>query len=118
VGEGKTPASEKQAHTREPDGKFKGPQPTSFKPGQSGNPGGYPKGFQKPALRLRNKYGSQEGWEKLEKLLDTVADPDEALALLRVVVQNDHALDRSGDADEGQEKRGKVVRLEGEGDDG
>ncbi len=76
----------------------------------SGNATSHRRGY-RPAppqqVRLPRGLGS------LEAVLDQVAEVEEALALLRIVIQNDHALERGGSP--GAEQEVKLVLLEEEG---
>lgn len=102
-----------------------------WKPGQSGNPSGRPKGFQLPAKRLQNLVGSEEGWAEMEpELLEIMRGEGDAkdengranlLRFLGLALQNDHALlkSRENDEDRAEQPASFVVRApeetEGEG---
>ncbi len=99
-------APEEQTGKRDAEGRWVGPQPTSFRPGQSGNPGGLPKGYVKFNKRLSNYLGTDEGWErakeKVDRLLDGDLDNELALRFLQFIAGNDSAIDRNKADGEGR----------------
>lgn len=96
---------------RRPDGTFSGATPWGFKKGQSGNPGGRPVGFRAPSERLQAKYGTEEGWQELVDLLGKIKSPKTAVALLRIIVGNDHSLKATAALEGGVDAVRKLVRL-------
>lgn len=78
----------------------------NWRKGQSGNPGGRPKGYVDYTKRLQNYLGREDGWEAWEKLLDGVisaarsGDPvavAHALKIMQAGIGNDHALAKAVD---------------------